>query len=94
LTYSAFNISGNSTNSTNKKKLAGILVGIGIFMLGVAIVGYVIYLRRMKLGKPGEFDIFIVLFLFILNHDPVRNFRHCATCPLFLLFCESGIFTI
>ncbi|XP_057752381.1 G-type lectin S-receptor-like serine/threonine-protein kinase At4g27290 [Arachis stenosperma] len=45
---------GNSRSKANKKKLAGILVGSGIIILGILIAGYVIYVRRKKHEKPGE----------------------------------------
>ncbi|TKY66620.1 G-type lectin S-receptor serine/threonine-protein kinase [Spatholobus suberectus] len=45
---------GHSTDNAKKKKLAGILVGIGILILGITIVGYVIYLKSKKLGKSGK----------------------------------------
>ncbi|XP_029124803.1 G-type lectin S-receptor-like serine/threonine-protein kinase At4g27290 isoform X2 [Cajanus cajan] len=43
---------GNSDNA-KKKKLVGILVGIGILVFVITIVGYVIYLKRKKLWKSG-----------------------------------------
>ncbi|CAL0303809.1 unnamed protein product [Lupinus luteus] len=44
----------NASNNANKKRLAGILVGIGTFILGMTTVGYVIYIRRRKLLKSDK----------------------------------------
>ncbi|KAL2327837.1 hypothetical protein Fmac_021264 [Flemingia macrophylla] len=44
---------GNSTDNAKKKKLVGILAGIGILIV-ITILGYVIYLKRKKLWKSGR----------------------------------------
>ncbi|XP_061336710.1 G-type lectin S-receptor-like serine/threonine-protein kinase At4g27290 [Gastrolobium bilobum] len=44
----------NSKNNSNKKKLAGILGGVGTLILGITIAGYVLYLKRKKLRKSGK----------------------------------------
>lgn len=89
-----YNISGNSKNNSNKKKLAGVLIGIGILFLVTTIVGYFIYLRRKKLRKSGEFwDIYsFLLFFFFFYLDTVNNYKTLSCNSSFLFWFILNFF--
>lgn len=42
-------------SKSNKKKLAGILIGSSVFLVGMLIVGFVLNTRKRKLRNQGEF---------------------------------------